>query len=78
MSHLPCPRCGSDNVRDDYSRLVTSSSGIDYQSGWIDCEDCGLEGSEIHTKGEETERLREMVWAAWDDFADWKYKGERA
>ena len=66
---VPCPACGSTNIRDDYDGLVTSQLGIDYQNGWTTCE-CGYEGPEINAVGSETDNIRDMVWTAWNNLGN--------
>lgn len=67
--HKPCPRCGSFNVADDYTSLVTSSLGIDRQSGAVNCceDHCEYEGPWVDTEGDETDQVNALVWKAWDD-----------
>ncbi len=62
----PCPRCGGENIEEDYGSLVTSLMGIDYQSGWIECHDCGYEFGFSARGAEEVDKLRETIYKGWN------------
>ena len=69
----PCPHCGGQNIEEDYNGMITSSKGIDYQCGWIECLDCKYEYS-YNAKGEEVNRLRDIVYDGWNNDKGWTYK----
>ncbi len=51
----PCPFCGSSNVEDDYTAVITTFDGSrenptgwhEYQDGWVDCLDCGARSGRV-------------------------------
>ena len=68
----PCPICGSDAVTDEYSSLVTSSKGIDYQSGWVECtqDNCLHSSNGVTASGAETDNIKHMVYEQWEDHCE--------
>lgn len=63
---LPCPKCGSHNIGDEYGGLTTSQLGYDYQGGTLKCMDCKLKGPWISARGTQTDILKLLITTAWN------------
>jgi len=65
MELKPCPFCGSVNLAEE-STGASEIKGVCYQTGWIECNDCGACGKPAETNDGDTPVTYEAVREAWN------------
>lgn len=63
---LPCPFCGSARLSDECTGAA-EISGHTYQTGWIECLDCGCDGPSVDLTDETpAQNDYQLVRDAWN------------
>lgn len=65
MELKPCPFCGSVNLAEE-STGTSEIKGVCYQTGWIECNDCGACGKPAETNDGDTPVTYDAVREAWN------------
>lgn len=66
MNKKACPFCGSFDLEIETGALVTSSKGIDYQSGYMECNTCGACGPVVNARDKECDELNLYITEKWN------------